>query len=207
MAIYEISREKLERYLDKEIEKHPEYGEFKTELMEFFAGSSDNNMTEKDVQDKSLWQYMKGDPSQFYIPDTRYHIRIKDIVLDFFQNVFFGGLFEAVVAMAGGDVSAGVVTVTGQFIFFVKRIIKEYVVKLDGDEYAVYIEMISHFMEHKKVAVADVNEWIKREKSNPVYVSKRFLEIANEDIKSIMNGMVIKGVLVKQDDECYKINY
>ena len=82
MAVYEVSKEKFEEYLDSQIKEHAEYLGLKQELMQFFTRSTDSKSKE-DIEDEELWQYLKNDPSQVYIRDTRYHIRLKDTVLDF----------------------------------------------------------------------------------------------------------------------------
>lgn len=206
MAVYEVSKEKFEAYLDSKIKEHPEYSDLKPELMQFFTGVSDAKPIEDDEGDE-LWQYLQNDPSQLYLQDTRYHIRLKDTVLDFFENVFFGGLFDVMIGLCTGEVPIGAVSATAQFIFFVKRVAKEFVVKLDDKEYAVYIEMIKHFKEHDEVTVHEVKEWVEREQSNVLYVSELAKTIDKEDVKSIMDDMVEKSVLSKCGDGSYRINY
>ena len=206
MAVYEVSKENFEAYLDSQIKEHPEYIDLKPELMQFFDGISDAKCMEDDENDE-LWQYLKNDPSQVYIRDTRYHIRLKDTVFDFFQSVFFGGLFDVIFGLYFEEAPIGAVSASAQFIFFVKRIIKDYVIKLDDKEYAVYIEIIKHYKEHSTVDLHEVEEWIEGEQTNVLYVPELAESIAKKDIKSIMDGMVEKNVLSKCNDGSYKINY
>ena len=153
MAVYEISRGNLEKYLDGQIEKNPKYANLREELIDAFAGTIDPKQIEVNSGEENLWPFSADDPSQLYIPDKRYHIRLKDTALEFMQSVFFGGLFEIMYSVftGGASIGVGVISVSAQFIFFVKKIVREFVVKLDDPEYAIYVEQISHFMEHREI--------------------------------------------------------
>ncbi len=57
MAVYEISRGNLEKYLDGQIEKNPKYANLREELIDAFAGTIDPKQIEVNSGEENLWPF------------------------------------------------------------------------------------------------------------------------------------------------------
>lgn len=217
MAIYEVSRSYLEQFVNAQIEKNKDFSEYRNELIDMLV----NNEQEIDVNtDKEdVWPFEKKEPSQLYIRDSRFHIRIKDLVVDFFENIFTGFLLEPMLTWFGIVSGSGVavVGITGAFILFLKRVIKEYVVKLDNTEFCLYLQIIIHLKEHQEFSAEKIKEWL------PEYIGDEcnmFTEkwicpskdqgkckIDKNNVEKILQKMVSKKIIDYSENETYKIRF
>ena len=164
-----------------------------------------------------LWSNENTEPSQYYFKDSRYHVRAKDTVIDFFNLIIKGIILDVVYTMFTQkplDEKSLAKDSIG-FILFIKRLLKQYVVKLDDDEYCVYIKLVSHFLEHSSFDVSDVKGYFTSGKCNLHTKWKcHFFEnetctINDDDIDRIMKKLESKNVIepVIGTDTRYKINY
>lgn len=85
MAVFEVSKQYIEQFVDSQIEKNEDFKEYRNELIEILINNEQE--TDGDTDNDEEWPYEKEEPSQLYVRDNRYHIRIKDLVVDFFENI------------------------------------------------------------------------------------------------------------------------
>lgn len=144
MAVFEVSKQYIEQFVDSQIEKNDDFKEYRNELIDILINNEPE--TEGDADNEEEWPYERKEPTQLYFRDSRYHIRIKDLVVDFFENIFAGFLLEPMLAWFGivSGTGVAVVGITSSFIFFLRRIVKEYIVKLDGIEFCLYLHVITN---------------------------------------------------------------
>lgn len=217
MAIYEVSRSYLEQFVDAQIEKNTDFSEYRNELIDMLVNNEPEIDVNTDTED--VWPFEKKEPTQFYVRDSRYHIRIKDLVVDFFENIFAGFLLEPMLVWFGIVNGAGVagVGITGAFIFFLRRVIKEYVVKLDNTEFCLYLQIITHLREHQEFSVEDVKDWLPEsigdecnmstEKWNCPSKDQGKCKIDKNNVEKILQKMVSKNIIDYSENETYKIRF
>lgn len=217
MAIYEVSKSYLEQFVDVQIEKNTDFSEYRNELIDMLV----NNEPEIDVNmyNEDVWPFEKREPTQFYVKNSRYHIRIKDLVVDFFENIFAGFLLEPMLVWFGIVSGAGVagVGITGEFIFFLRRVIKEYVVKLDNTEFCLYLQIITHLREHQEFSLEDIKKWLPEsigdecnmstEKWNCPSKDQGKCKIDKNNVEIILKKMVLKNIIDYSENETYKIRF
>ena len=217
MAIYEVSRSYLEQFISEQIEKNTAFSGYRNELIDILV----SNEPEIDVNtnNEDAWPFEKKEPTQFYVRDSRYHIRIKDIVVDFLENVFTGFLLEPMLVWFGVVNGVGVasVRIAGEFIFFLRRVIKEYVVKLDNTEFCLYLQIITHLKEHQSFSVEDIKEWLPKsigdacnmstDKWNCPNKDHGKCKIDKNDVEKILQKMSSKNIIDYIGDETYKIRF
>lgn len=217
MAVFEVSRAYLEQFVDEQIEKNMGFSEYRNELIDMLV----NNEPEIDVNvdNEDVWPFEKKEPTQLYVKDSRYHIRIKDLVVDFFENVFAGFLLEPMLAWFGIVSGAGVagVGITGAFILFLRRVIKEYIVKLDNTEFCLYLQIITHLREHQEFTVEEIREWLpaamrdecnmSTEKWNCPSKEQGKCKIDKNNVEKILQKMVSKNIIDYSENETYKIRF
>lgn len=164
MAVFEVTREYLEEFVDAQIEKNQEFRDFREDLIDMLTSNTvdSSDFALEDIRDENSWPYEKKEPTQLYIRDSRYHIRIKDVVVDFLENVLSGALLDAMLHYFGlsSGAEASLKDITVDFILFVKRVIKEYVVKLDNTEFCIYLQIITHLKEHQEFSAEEIKGWL-----------------------------------------------
>ena len=221
MAVFEVTRNSLEKFVDLQIEKNPELDEFREDLLDMLTCNTLDlsDAIREDMESDSSWPYENKEPSQLYIRDSRYHIRIKDLVIDFFENVFTGVLLDAMLYMfhVDGIGKVSSVKITRDFILFVKRVVKEYVVKLDNIQFCIYLQAITHFKEHQVFSINNLMNWLPETSddlcnmySNRWYCSYRNGEKCNFDkscLENILQKMESRNIIKYCEDNMYKINY
>lgn len=221
MAVFEVTREYLEKFIDTQIEQNHELKAFREELVDMLSCNTLDitDIMSEDMDNESCWPFEKKEPTQLYVRDSRYHIRIKDLVIDFFENVFTGALLEAMLYWFGVGNIAGVssIGITREFILFVKRIVKEYVVKLDNTEFCIYLQVIIHLKEHQEFSVDELKRWLPTgtEKLCNMHTDKWKCSdmkdgkcyINQDTLEGVLQRMVSKHIFDYADNNKYKIRY
>ena len=217
MAVFEVSRGFLEQFVDNQIENNSAFSEYRNELIDMLV----NNELEADVNvdSEEIWPFENKEPTQFYVRDSRYHIRIKDMVVDFFENIFTGFLLEPMLiwfGIASGTGAVGV-GITGAFIFFLRRVIKEYVVKLDNVEFCLYLQIIMHLREHQEFTDGNITECLPElmgdecnmptEKWSCPSREQGKCKIDKNNVEKILQKMVSKNIIDPIENETYKIRF
>ncbi len=221
MAVFEVTQDYLEKFVDTQIEKNQKLKDFREDLIDMLVCNTPDisDVTPEDKECESSWPYEKKEPTQLYIRDSRYHIRIKDLVIDFFENVFTGALLDAMLFWFGisdmGAVSS--IGITREFILFVKRVVKEYVVKLDNTNFCIYLQIITHLKEHQEFSVDELKEWLPKpiEESCNMHTDKwncaDMIEgkcCFNQDtLKELLQKMESKNIIEYSENNTYKIKY
>lgn len=221
MAVYEVTKTEVEKFIDRHIKDKEEFIEYREDLIDMLICDT-NEISEQsksiDGYDERVWPFEKKEPTQLYIRDSKYHIRIKDIVVDFIENILCGSLLEPMLGWFGMVSEIAVpATVTTQFIFFVKRVVKEYVVKLDNTDFCVYLQIIVHLKEKSDFNINDIQEWMPRIEENDCnmstskwqckYLNSSICYITKDDIENILKRMVAKNIIDYTEDGSYKIKY
>lgn len=221
MAVFEVTRDYLGKFVDTQIEKNQELKDFREDLVDMLSCNTPDitNIMSEDMDNESSWPFEKKEPTQLYIRDSRYHIRIKDLVIDFFENVFTGALLDAMLFWFGLSGMAGVssIGITRDFILFVKRIVKEYVVKLDDTEFCIYLQVITHLKEHQEFSVDELKSWLPMgtenscnmhtDKWNCTYMREGKCYFNQDKIEEILQKMVSKHIIDYSENNTYKIRY
>ena len=215
MAIFEVSRSYLEQFVDAQIEKNTDFSTYRNELIDMLVNNEPE--TDVDIDNEDAWPFEKKESAQFYVRDTRHHIRIKDIVVDFFENILKGFLLKPMLVWFGIINGAETVGIKGEFIFFIKRVIKEYVVKLDDTEFCVYLQIITHLREHREFSVEDIKEWLPESVGDKCNMSTEKWKcpskdqgnciIDKNDVEKILQKMVLKKIIDYSENETYKIRF
>lgn len=221
MAVFEVTGEYLEEFVDAQIEKNQELKDFREDLIDILACRTSDleNSAFEDAENEDSWSFEKKEPTQLYVRDSRYHIRIKDLVVDFFEKVFMGTLLEAMLFWFGLNTLTKVssIKITKEFILFVKRVIKEYIIKLDSTEFCVYLQIITHLKEHQEFSVSELKGWfpIDTESECNMYTEKWSCpnlkqgkcNFVGDKLEGILQKMVSKNIIEYAENNMYKIKY
>ncbi|MCI6242100.1 MAG: hypothetical protein MR646_02155 [Agathobacter sp.] len=217
MAVFEVTRDYLEKFVDTQIEKNQVLKDFREDLVDMLVCNTPD--ISEDMEGESSWPFEKREPAQLYIRDSRYHIRIKDLVIDFFENVFTGALLEAMLFWFGLSVKAEVspICITKEFILFVKRVVKEYVVKLDNTEFCIYLQVITHLKEHQEFSIDELKSWLPREtdnscnmhtdKWNCIDMREGKCYFNQDNLDEVLQKMVLKHIMEYSENSTYRIRY
>ena len=217
MAVFEVSKQYIEQFVDKQIKKNQDFKEFRSELIDMLVNNEPQ--LDGDLEDEEEWLFEKKEPTQLYIRDSRHHIRIKDLVVDFIENIFTGFLLEPMLIwfniVNGSGIS--VVGITGAFILFLKRVIKEYIVKLDDTEFCIYLQVITHFKEHQEFTVEDLKEWLPESRENDCNMPTEKWNCSSkvqgkcqrdkDKLEKILQKMVSKNIIEYLKNGLYKIRF
>lgn len=216
MAFFEVSKQYIEQFIDVQIEKNEDFKEYRDELIDILINNDPDIVRDTDEEE---WPYEKKEPTQLYVRDSRYHIRIKDLVIDFFENIFTGFLLEPMLSWFGVVNGAGVavVGVTSSFVFFLKRVVKEYIVKLDGVEFCLYLQVITHLKEHDEFTIADLKGWLPKsvesacnmrtDKWNCPKRTQGICQIDTSQMENVLQRMVSKNIIDYSENGAYKIRF
>lgn len=217
MAFFEVSKQYIEQFVDSQIEKNEEFKEYRNELIDILINNEPETDGDADKEDE--WPYEKKEPTQLYVRDSRYHIRIKDLVVDFFENIFSGFLLEPMLAWFGivSGTGVAVVGITSSFLFFLKRIVKEYIVKLDSNEFCLYLQVITHLKEHDEFSLEDIESWLPEPMGSACNMPtekwscpKRIQGICQLDksqVENVLQKMVSKNIIDYSENGSYKIRF
>lgn len=221
MAVFEVTRQYLGEFVDAQIEKNQKLKDFREDLIDMLASNTPdpNDFMLEDTGNESSWPYEKKEPTQLYIRDSRYHIRIKDLVVDFFENVFTGALLDAMLFWFGLSSVAEVssIGITKDFILFVKRVVKEYVIKLDNTEFCIYLQAITHLKEHQEFSIDEIKGWLPvgvgslcnmyTDKWNCPDLNHGMCYFTVDKLEGILQKMVSKNIIEYSENNTYKIKY
>ncbi len=221
MAVFEVTREYLGKFVDAQIEKNQRLKDFREDLVDMLASNTPDpgDFRLEDMENESSWPYEKKEPTQLYIRDSRYHIRIKDLVVDFFENVFTGALLDAMLFWFGlsSVAECSSIGITKDFILFVKRVVKEYVIKLDNTEFCIYLQAITHLKEHQEFSVDEIKGWLpagvgslcnmSTDKWNCSDRISGKCYFAIDKLDKILQKMVSKNIIEYSENDTYKIRY
>lgn len=217
MAVFEVSKQYIEQFVDSQIEINDDFKEYRNELIDILINNEPE--TEDDTDNEEEWPYEKKEPTQLYVRDSRYHIRIKDLVVDFFENIFAGFLLEPMLAWFGIVSGTGVaaVGITSSFIFFLRRIVKEYIVKLDGVEFCLYLQVITHLREHDEFSLEDMKRWLPEpigsacnmptEKWGCPKRTQGMCQLDKGQVENVLQKMVSKNIIDYSENGLYKIRF
>ena len=217
MAVFEVSKQYIEQFVDSQIEINDDFKEYRNELIDILINNEPE--TEDDTDNEEEWPYEKKEPTQLYVRDSRYHIRIKDLVVDFFENIFSGFLLEPMLAWFGivSGTGVAVVGITSSFIFFLRRIVKEYIVKLDGVEFCLYLQVITHLREHDEFSLEDMKRWLPdpigsacnmpTEKWGCPKRTQGMCQLDKGQVENVLQKMVSKNIIDYSENGLYKIRF
>lgn len=217
MAVFEVSKQYIEQFVDSQIEINDDFKEYRNELIDILINNEPE--TEDDMDNEEEWPYEKKEPTQLYVRDSRYHIRIKDLVVDFFENIFAGFLLEPMLAWFGivSGTGVAVVGITSSFIFFLRRIVKEYIVKLDGVEFCLYLQVITHLREHDEFSLEDMKRWLPEpigsacnmptEKWGCPKRTQGMCQLDKGQVENVLQKMVSKNIIDYSENGLYKIRF
>lgn len=209
MAVYEVTRKDIQ---DKITEIFNKYNvddqSLKEELIKIL---SNNELPDCEFDEGDSFIFDKKTPSQLYLRDSRYHIRIKDIVIAFVEDLFLKKIINVITGISDPNMDIG------SIIILIKKIIKDYVVKLDESNYCIYLQAITHLSEHKGFTCKEIIEWL------PKYGGKCNMHSDNwtcpyrendlcifdiNNMDGILHKMIDKRIFVyAEGDKTYKINY
>jgi hypothetical protein len=219
MAVYEVTRAYLGKFVDDQIEKNPKLKDYRDELLDILCSNTSNqDFMANDLDNDDKWPFEDKEPTQLYVRDSKYHIRIKDVAVDFFEMVFSGALFDSVYIMFSGCKNEQIATfeITKDIIWFISRLIREYVVKLDNTEFCIYLQVITHFSEHREFTVSDLIGWLPTcgtecNMHTDKWVCSRFENgmcyFQEDSIEQVLERMVKKNIFEYSDDNTYKVRY
>lgn len=221
MAVFEVTRDYLGKFVDTQIEKNHELKDFREDLVDMLSCNTSDitDIMSEDMENENSWPFEKKEPTQLYIRDSRYHIRIKDLVIDFFENVFTGALLDAMQFWFGlsSMASFSSIGITRDFILFVKRIVTEYVVKLDNTEFCIYLQIITHLKEHQEFSVNELKTWLPMgaeklcnmptDKWNCSDKREGMCYFNQDKLEGVLQRMVSKHIIDYSANNTYKIRY
>ncbi|MCM1327362.1 MAG: hypothetical protein NC249_12170 [Lachnoclostridium sp.] len=231
--IYEMTNEDINEIIDEFLQDNSELQEWVQidervrEQIESIFYESDVENTENIHQDCGRNYYVTGKRASLYRRDSAVHICAKAMALDFLKIVFSPSVWDLIKGaycnIKGIDDkkinAVDVIMLIGQ----IKQIVTQNVVKLQGEEFCFYLQMITHFREHQDVDVKDILDWLPegegecrwsavnlecdfRKKGNCILKKQADYEAL---VRRVLNAMVKERVLTNnmhQRDK-YKINY
>lgn len=217
MGVYEVDLNYFDKYLDEIIPEDSEFKPIKNEIINIIFLDAEICI-ERELND-GYWPNESEDSANLYIPGQRYHIRITDFAIDFFENVVSGRLVNDIVQLytlfadnqnAMGGVFAGI-----DIILFTKHLIKKHIVKMNDIEYCVYMQAITHLAEHGEFSLDDVISWFRinctmhskwecsLRKDDNCLLSEKGREYLVEVLKAMKKDKILK----ETDNGNYKIRY
>lgn len=208
MGYYVVDTKYLYDFLNETISEDSGFYPFKEDIMNIIFLDVDVSAKSQKKYISGFWSDESDEPSQLYLRDTRRHIRIKDLVVDFFGRVMSGELlnsFSNLFSEFNQGVNAVIFGING--ILYLNHLLKDYIVKLDDDiEYCIYLQLITHYMEHKNFSLEDIHQWLPREicnmhtKWNCCKNKNDECIITNNDISQAINNMVEKHILSSENN-------
>jgi hypothetical protein len=216
MGYYSVDYEYLSKYLSEVIPSESKFKPLENDIINIVFMDVDVTSEIIPKYKNGFWLNESDDPSQLYFKDTKYHIRVKDLALDFFSRIISGELLDAIIAVSQENDQSNIfgAAVWGiETIVYIKHIIKDYIVKLNDNEYCIYLKLVAHFMEHKVFSVLDVIEMFNNDKCDMHnrwhcdYYNSETCEITDEQISNSIQAMAERNILKSLSDNMYKIRY
>lgn len=231
--IYDMTNEDINEIIDEflqdnsELQEWVEIDERVLEQIESIFYESAVENIENIHQDRGRNYYVTGTRASLYPRDSAIHICAKAMALDFLKIVFSPSTWNLIKVgycnikgIDNNEINAADVIV---LIGKIKQIVTQNVVKLQGEEFCFYLQIITHFREHQDVDVQDILAWLPegerecswsavdlecdfREKGNCILKEQADSEAL---VRRVLNAMVKERVLTNnmhQKDK-YKINY
>lgn len=217
MGYYAVDREYISGFLDETIPENSKFKSLKEDIINIvFLDVNVSSELHKDYTN-GFWTNESQDPSQLYLKDKKYHIRVKDLVLDFFKRVISGellGVFSDMYSEYQLEANVFKAAIFGiEEIVYLKHLLKDYIVKLDDKEYCLYLQLVTHFMEHKNFSLEDIKQWLPRDtcnmhtKWNCYYCDNNKCKITDKQISDSIKQMISKHILSPVGDDMFKIRY
>ncbi len=217
MGYYAVDIEYLNKFLEETIPKNSKFKSMKEDIINIVFLDVDVSSNLHKGYTNGYWSNESKDPSQLYLKDKKYHIRVKDLVLDFFKHIISGELLQAISELyseSQTEVNVFKAATCGiEVIVYIKHLLKDYIVKLDDKEYCIYLQLVTHFMEHKEFSIGDIKRWLPDQKCNmhtkwncPYRINDK-CEIADEQIFDIIQQMVKRNILSPVSNDKFKIRY
>lgn len=230
--IYELTREDIDGIIAgviKNNEDIKEYcdkdGQVKEALESIFYVDDMNNV--EDVYQQFEQQYYgTGKKASFYFRDTDKHICARDIVVDFIKIIFSTEIWNTIKKIyCEAKGIEGTPLDVSEIIYLIAKIketITKNVIKLTEEKFCFYLEIITHFGEHKTVSVEEMLEWLPEAEKECAWCQTilkcEFRENTQCKLKckkdyhnivqSKLNQMVESRVLMRNlGQDQYKINY
>lgn len=229
--IYELTGEDIDNIINGIFENNEDLKRWcnedehvKAALLGVFV--DDDIQNEEDSYQKREHQYYgTGMKAGLYLRNTDIHICAKDIVLDFIKLIFSPSTWKVVreiyCAQKGIEqISTGDVI---NLISNIKKAITSNVIKLTEEKLCFYLQMITHFREHKTVTIEEILEWLPKARKECSWCSAvsecdfreknrcliKTCENYEKIVQDILDEMVNLRVLTREKAQKveYKINY
>lgn len=216
MGYYTVDTDYLSKFLDETISDKSRFKPLKDDIINILFLDVDVSDTIENKYKDGYWLYESKDPSQLYFRDTKRHIRVKDLAVDFIKRVFSGELLSAIAELFGDNNSTNIFTAALfgiETIVYIKHLVKDYIVKLNNNEYCIYLKLVTHYFEHKTFSLSDVNDMFKNDKCDMhtkwdcEFFESEICKITDEQISNSINSMVERKILIKIDEDVFKIRY
>lgn len=150
------NNEDIKKYCDKDVQVK--------EALESIFYADDMNNVEDVYQQYDQQYYGTGKRAGMYFRDTDKHICARDIVVDFITIIFspktWNTIKKGYCALKGIE---GESLNVGDIIYLltkIKEAITKNVIKLTEEKLCFYLEIITHFGEHKTISVEELLEWL-----------------------------------------------
>lgn len=231
--IYELTTKDIEDIIEDIIQNNEEIKEWcdrnkqvKSALTSIFYVDDMKN-EENIYQNYENQYYGTGKKASLYLKNTNVHICARDIVLEFIKIIFshkvWRVIWESYCALKGIEVDMFSVGAVIDLIMEIKKIITNNVIKLTEEKLCFYLQIITHYREHKTVKIEEILEWLPEEEKECCWGSSvlecdfrenmccvlKCKENYYTIVQKKLNEMVELRVLmenVNQKDE-YKANY
>ena len=231
--IYELTRDDVDDIIAGIVENNDNIktwcekdGQVKEALESIFYADDMHNV--EDVYQQYEQQYYgTGNRAGMYFRDSDKHICARDIVLEFIKIIFSTRVWDTIregyCAVKGIKEDSLNVGDIFYLIAKIKETITKNVIKLAEEKLCFYLEIITHFREHKTVKIDEILDWLpkaeeecawsltvlkcefRENKQCQLKCKENYCEI----VQNKLNQMVESRVLMRnigQEDQ-YKINY
>lgn len=231
--IYELTREDIDDIITDVIKNNKDIKEYcdkdgqVKEALESIFYDDDINNVEDVYQQYEQQYYGTGKKASFYFRDTDKHICARDIVVDFIKIIFSTEIWNTIKKIyCEAKGIKGTSLDVSEIIYLIAKIketISKNIIKLEEDKLCFYLEIITHFREHKTVEVDEILEWLPKAAeecawnltvSECKYRRNMHCQLKCEEnyceiVQNKLNEMVESRVLMKNigHEDQYKINY
>lgn len=161
MAEYNMTYEEVANFIDEQImqsDNADNLKKYRTEILAALTAKNEDG-TEKNAIKESieLWKNQIGTPSELLL--GRRYIVIKDILLIFIKMATTSGALDAIInAVINSDNSMFGISLAAGIGFGLVEIFQA-VSELEDYDFCVYMQAVTHFKNHKKFTLDELQEW------------------------------------------------
>lgn len=227
--IYELNDEDIDKIINNIVESNEdikrwcnEDEQVKAALVSIFV--DDDTQDEESIYQNNEQQYYgTGKKAGLYVRDTDIHICVQDIALEFIKIIFSPDAWNVVreIYCARKGISEFNASVIIKLIARIKNAITDNVVKLTEEKFCFYLQIITHFKEHKIFSVKELLEWLPevgktcswcstisecdfRKDSQCLLKNKENYE---KTVRDELDEMIRIGILKDNQETGYRINF